>query len=148
MPRQQRIALVVAAVAVAVVAFLVLRPSDDDSDKAASTTTTPAETTAGSTSTAPAPTAKPKQPVQRIRISGGKPAGGVKKIDVKKGDRVVLNVTSTDTSDNVHLHGYDIERELAPGKPVKMTFTAKIDGIFEIELENSKTQIAELKVEP
>lgn len=138
MPRQQRIALVAAAVVVAVLAFLVLRPSNDSSDKTAST----------GTSSTPAANAKPKPATQSIRISGGKPAGGIKKIAVKKGDRVVLKVTSSDTSDEVHVHGYNLHGNLAPGKPVKITFKAKIEGIFEIELEGSKTQIAELKVEP
>ena len=148
MPRQQRIALVAAAVVVAVVAFLVLRPSDDDSDKSASTTTTPAQTTPGSTSTTPTATAKPKARSVRVRIYGGKPAGGIQHLTVQKGEAVVVNVTSPNTSDEVHVHGYDLHGDLAPGKPVKIPFKAKIEGIFEIELEGSKTQIAELKVEP
>jgi hypothetical protein len=145
-PRQQRIALVVAAVVVAVVAFLVLRPSDDDSDNSASTTTTPAETTPGSTS--PTPSAKPRPRSVRARIYAGKPAGGIQRLTVKKGDAVVVNVTSPNTSDEVHVHGYDLHGDLAPGEPVKISFKAKIEGIFEIELEGTKTQIAELKVEP
>ncbi len=147
MSRQQRIALVVAAVVVAVAAFLVLRPSDDNNDKNASSTT-PAQTTPGSTSTTPATTAKPKIPVQRVKIANAKPVGGIKKITVKKGDRVVLLVTSADTSDEVHLHGYDLHGDLAPGKPVKLSFKANIEGIFEAELESRKEQIVELKVEP
>jgi hypothetical protein len=146
MSRQQRIALVAAAVVVAVVAFLVLRPSDDDSEKSASTTTTPAQTTAGSSSTKPS--AKPRPRSVRARIYGGKPAGGIQHLTVKKGDAVVVNVTSPNTSDEVHVHGYDLHGDLEPHKPVKIAFKAKIEGIFEIELEGSKTQIAELKVEP
>jgi FtsP/CotA-like multicopper oxidase with cupredoxin domain len=145
MSRQQRIALVVAALVVAVAAFIVLRPSDDNNDNNASSTT-PAQTAAGSSNTTPS--AKPRPRSVRARIYAGKPAGGIQKLTVKKGDAVVVNVTSPNTSDEVHVHGYDLHGDLAPHKPVKIAFNAKIEGIFEIELEGSKTQIAELKVEP
>ena len=139
MSRQQRIALVVGAVVVAVAAFLVFRPSSDSSNKSSSTTST---TAAGSTSAAPKPS------VQTITITKGQPDGGLKKIDVKKGDTLVVKVTSSNTKDEVHVHGYNLHGNLAPGKPVKITFKTTIEGIFEIELEGTKTQIAELKVEP
>ena len=141
MSRQQRIALIAAAVVVAVVAFIAFRPSSDNSSKSSST---PSSTTASGGSS----TAAPKPSVQTITITKGQPDGGLKKIDVKKGDTLVLKVTSSDTKDEVHVHGYDLHGNLAPGKPVKISFKTKIEGIFEIELEGTKTQIAELKVEP
>ena len=39
--------------------------------------------------------------------------------------------------------GYDIIRAVAPGKPAQLVFTAEIPGRFEIELEDTATQIAE-----
>ena len=146
MSRQQRIALVVTAVVVAVLAFIVLRQSDDSSDKSSSTT--PAQTSAGSKKKTPTASAQPKPKKVRVRVYGGKPAGGIQKLTVKKGDDVVVNVTSPDTTDEVHVHGYDLHGDLKPHEPVKIAFNAKIEGIFEAELENSKTQIIELKVEP
>ena len=146
MSRQQRRALVAAAVLLAAIAFPVLKPGDDSSEEKSSST--PTETTARSTGTTPKPTAKPRPASLRVRLYNGKPAGGIQRRTVSKGDSVVVNVTSPNTSDEVHVHGYDLHGDLAPGKPVKIPFKAEIDGIFEIELEGAKTEIAELKVEP
>jgi len=55
-----------------------------------------------------------------------------KDIKVKKGDKVTI-VVSADAEDDIHLHGYDIEKPVEPGKPAEFKFTADIEGIFEIE---------------
>src|SRR5262245_33489879 len=69
-------------------------------------TTQPATTTKPETTTKPATTTtrEPKATTIRIDVVGGKPAGGIARPSVKKGDHVVLVVTS-DTADEVHLHG-------------------------------------------
>ena len=46
------------------------------------------------------------------------------------------------------MHGYDIKKDLEPGKTATMSFKATITGIFEIEFERSAEQIAELRVDP
>ena len=51
-------------------------------------------------------------------------------------------------SDEAHLHGYDLSAELQPGVPATLTFTASIPGIFELELEDDGTLIAEIEVAP
>ena len=51
--------------------------------------------------------------------------------------------------DEVHLHGYDIEKEAEAGKPVWFNFKASMDGVFEIEVHKpTANQIAELEVQP
>jgi hypothetical protein len=57
-------------------------------------------------------------------------------------------VSSPDTTDEVHLHGYDIKRDLKAGGRVRFSFTAEAEGIFEMELEGSATQIAKVEVRP
>ena len=64
-----------------------------------------------------------------------------------KGDGVVVLVTS-DVADEVHVHGYDLMRDVAPGAPARIAFQATIPGRFEIELEDRGVQIAELTVNP
>src|SRR4051794_24310707 len=138
MSRNGRIVLIVAAVAVALGAFALLKSGSDDSDSSSRNTTS-----AGSTSTGPvAPAA------QRITIKGGKPVGGVHKITVTKGDTVRLIVSSPDTKQEIHVHGYDLMRDLAPGHPASFKFTTKIEGVFEVELEDTATKIASLQVRP
>ena len=50
----------------------------------------------------------------------------------KKGDRVRI-VVSSDAPDDIHLHGYDIEKPVEKGKPARFDFVADIEGIFELE---------------
>ncbi len=66
---------------------------------------------------------------------------------VAHGRDVVITVTS-DVADEVHVHGYDLMADVAPGAPATIRFTADAPGRFEIELENTGVQIAELEVRP
>jgi heme/copper-type cytochrome/quinol oxidase subunit 2 len=52
------------------------------------------------------------------------------------------------TTDEVHVHGYDLKQNVTPGKTVTFTFPAKITGIFEVEFEHATKQIAQLRVDP
>src|SRR5262245_20922101 len=156
MNRNQRIALIVGAVAVAVIAFVIANPGGDD-DSGGTTNTTAAETTGGGSgggtdATTPTTEAPPKPDVERIEIKNFEVQGGVRNINVKKGDDVHLVVTS-DQPDEIHLHGYDIEKEAAPGKPANFEFTADIEGVFEIESRTNEDAgrpplVGKLVVEP
>jgi cytoskeletal protein RodZ len=101
------------------------------------------ESETGSTSTS-----TPSQPaVQTIRVVNGQPQGGVKTVSFKKGDQVRLKVQS-DVADEIHVHGYDLMKDVEAGGSVQFSFKATIEGRFEIELENAGTQIANLEVTP
>ena len=68
-----------------------------------------------------------------VTIAAGKVAPDPsRKVEVATGDRVHLSVTS-DHADEVHVHGYDIEKEVSAGGTVTMDFTADIPGQFEVE---------------
>ena len=82
-----------------------------------------------------------------VRVVDAKPAGGVQSLDVKKGGDIHL-VVQSDTADEIHIHGYDIHKDVKRNGSVTFDFPAKIDGGFVIELEDHKQQIANLKVEP
>ena len=141
---RKSLALVAAAVALAVTAFLVLRPSDDSPSSSPSATTS-STTTSTTTSTGETPTTLPEATV--IHLVGGQPVGGKQKISVRKGDTIRLKVTS-DEAGEIHVHGFDLEEEAAPGKPASFTFTANIEGRFEVESHVSNAQIAEISVNP
>ena len=148
MSRQQRLGLIAAAVAVAVVAFVVARPGDDEDDEPApaATQAQPPETRA-QPAPEPEPEPEPAPEVTRIEVRGGEPVGGVTEIEARKGDTLRLTVSS-DTPQHIHLHGYDVIKDAAPGAPARFRFRADLEGIFEIELEGPGVQIAELRVEP
>ena len=153
MSNRGRAGLVVLAVAIVAVAFIALRPSDS-SDKADD----PAETTAVKTTgggeeqpTATAESAPP--PPQEITLRDGVPQGGVKRIVVQKGDEVRIQVRTNEAGDDIHLHGYDIEKRASAEAPANFRFKADIEGVFEIESHTAEDAgreplIARLVVEP
>ena len=60
-------------------------------------------------------------------------------------DTVTVNITS-DTSGEVHLHGYDIPFECMAGQVTAHTFKADKSGRFDIEWESTSTALGELVV--
>jgi hypothetical protein len=85
--------------------------------------------------------------VVRVAVRGGSPQGGIVRETARKGDRVVLQVRS-DEADEVHVHGYDLYRDVAPGAPARLAFVADVPGRFAVELHHHGTQIAELTIRP
>ena len=121
--------------------------SDDDAAGTTTTETTTEPTTTTTTTTTPKPP-PPEPPVEvRVRVVGGVPKGGIVRESAEKGDRVAVIVTS-DVADHVHVHGYDLFRDVGPGMPARIRFRAKLPGRFEIELEDRHAPIAELTVTP
>ena len=51
-------------------------------------------------------------------------------IEVNKGDKVRIIVTSTDVSHGISIPEYGINERLEPGKPVNIEFTASKSGTF------------------
>ena len=137
-----RLILVLGAAVVAVVLFIVLRPSGDGDETATET--------AAATATTPTATTRPtvsRAQIITVDVENGKPVGGVAEATVKQGRRVAL-VVHSDVADEVHLHGYDLHRDVEAGGTATIAFKAKIAGRFEAELENRKEQILSLTVEP
>jgi hypothetical protein len=82
-----------------------------------------------------------------VRVVNAKPEAGIKKLEFKKGDQVRFTVVS-DTADEIHIHGYDLMKDVEKGGSVSFSFKGSIDGRFVVELEDHKQQIAELDVTP
>jgi hypothetical protein len=80
-------------------------------------------------------------------VRNGRPVGGVRKIQVRRGQRVRFAVTS-DAGAEVHVHGYEIKRKVRPGGSTSFGFPARIEGVFEIELHPQHVQIGQLRVTP
>jgi len=137
-----------AVIAVAAVLFVVLRPDDDgDANTAAPATTTTDTTPTVTTPVVPQPPQPPPPARVRITVVNGLPQGGLARVTVAKGRRVELVITS-DVEAEVHLHGYDLTRDVAPGAPATITFTATIVGTVEAELEDRGVPIAAITSKP
>jgi hypothetical protein len=126
---------------VAVVLLIVLSGGDDSG----SDTTTGA---AGKESSRDGGETTAKPEVTTIVVGkDGKPVGGVAEIDVNKGDEVRFKVKSA-IAEEIHVHGYDLMKDVPAGGTVSFEFPAELEGIFEAELEGEAEQILELRVEP
>lgn len=142
----KRVGLLAAAVVVLVAAFVLFSPKDNDNDEPTAPRPAQAPATTDTTPPAAAQTtapAAPRRPDPGPLLRKGK----VTKISVNRGDTVRLRAVSS-TAEELHVHGYDITRDLKPGKTARVAFKAKLEGIFEIELEHSGIQVAELRVDP
>lgn len=149
-PDFRKVALIAASLGFVVSLFVALRQDEDEPAGTTAAQTTTARTTTDQTTTeAPPATASPGPGTIRIdyTISGGRPEGGIARDSVTRGRIVVLRVTS-DVADEVHVHGYDLTADVAPGAPATLRFTADARGRFEIELEESGVEIGELEVRP
>jgi len=146
-----RLSFLAIAVVILVVAFIALRPSSDapettaDAPTATPTATATATPEANETET-PTPTASatPRPTVDPGPLLTG---SEVVKLRYDKGETVHFRVRSP-VDEEVHVHGYDLKKDVKAGQTAAMVFKATIDGIFEIEFENSAKQIAELRVDP
>ena len=145
MSQRQRFTFLAIAIVIAVVAVVVLADSSEDDNEPAGTAATATATPTGTAESpgeesTPTPTPTPKPPPLLT-------ADKVTKLEATEGETVKFRVRS-DEPEEVHVHGYNIMKDLEAGETATMSFKADINGIFEIEFEHSKTQIAELKVEP
>jgi hypothetical protein len=146
MSKNQRLGLAALAVVLAAAAFVVLRPTDESSTERRPT---PARAPADDRPRTPAdrPEAKPQPAVDVIRVRDGRPVGGPRKLAFTSGETARIDVSS-DAPGEVHLHGYDIERRMAPGRPARLRFQADIEGVFELEDHESGAQLATVEVGP
>jgi hypothetical protein len=144
-----RIAVLVAVIVVAIVGFVILKPDDNDSSNTASTgatNTTPVHSGTNGQPTADEPPSPP--PVANVKVDkDAKPVGGVQELEFGQGQQVEFFVTSQ-VADEVHVHGYDIMKDVEPGKPAKISFKGDVSGRFEVEMEDHAEQIVDLTVKP
>jgi hypothetical protein len=123
MSSRARIGIVVGAVVVLVVALVIASSGGSDDDKGGG------------------------QASYTVTVKDAKPVGGIQKMRFTKGGTIHFTVKS-DTADEIHFHGYDVHQDVKAGGQVTFDVPAKIEGKFVVELEDHKTQIGEVEVEP
>ena len=141
LPRRRFIALLVSAGVV-----LTACGGEDDPEIGEPLTQESATSTSGAATDSTAPTTIAGTLIE-VNVVGGSPVGGVERAPVSLNDKVTLRVRS-DAADDVHVHGYDLEFEVGPGKPGELVFDAKIPGVFEVELHDADREILKLEVTP
>jgi FtsP/CotA-like multicopper oxidase with cupredoxin domain len=124
--RAARLGLLGAVIVAAVVVFIVLQSSNSDESS---------DTSKG---------------LQVLTVNNGQPVGGEKTLTYNKGDQVQLEVKLNQPEEEIHVHGYEIEKP-AQHSPVRISFPANLDGEFPIEvhrLDKTEGEIATLHVNP
>ena len=108
-------------------------------------TPTPGKPNTSSPSNTADPSGEQADVTVDVTVANGKvnPSGAT--IKVKAGQTVLVTAVS-DAADEVHIHGYDKELPLTPGKPASVKFTANMKGTFEIETHESGKLVAKLVV--
>ena len=109
-----------------------------------SSPTPPASSTAGTTSPSPSETAFAGTEIE-VAVKDGKVSPPTRRVEVAKGTAVRLFVTS-DTTDELHIHGFDVTQKLPAGQQATVDFTADQTGVFEIETHESGLQLLQLEV--
>jgi len=120
---------------------------------AAAATTTPTSataTTAAPATTVPAGDTTPTDEAvsgdaQEIIVNVDDPSQLGQTFDVPLGQTVVLRLMSS-AAQEYHLHGYDLEKQAAPGVEATFEFTADKAGSFEVESHNDGQLLATLQV--
>ena len=133
MTSSQRIGILAGTVVVLILAFVLLRPGGNDdsstapsgsSSSSAPAASAPSSSASTSTSTATSTATAPAQPaVKTVRVVNGQPQGGIKTLSFTKGDQIRLRVVS-DVADEIHIHGYDIAKDVEKGGSVSFSFPA------------------------
>jgi hypothetical protein len=90
----------------------------------------------------------------RFEFANDKPVGGVKQISATQGDHLKVTLHS-DAPAQLHVHGYELEKNVDAGATGSIAFTADATGEFEIEAhplvhgeEAPGVQLAALQVNP
>ena len=138
----------VGVILAAALLFAILRPGDSEEPASVGDPTTLAQDQRGPTGGSEGKPERPMaSPISKIVVRNGRPVGGPLEIDSTVGDRIVFRVDS-DVNEEIHVHGFDVSRDVEAGQTVKIAFDANFTGIFETELENSGVTIAEIQVNP
>jgi hypothetical protein len=130
--------------ALALAATLLVAGCGGDDPEATPSSTPPDSSTSAAATTTPSETAFAGTEIV-VAVKGGKVDPPTHRVKVAKGTEVRLLVTS-DKADELHVHGYELEKELPAGQQVTLDFTADQTGLFEVETHETELQLAQLEV--
>ncbi|WP_346767668.1 cupredoxin domain-containing protein [Knoellia koreensis] len=119
------------------------------SSSTSSNPTSSGSPTSSATSTTSASSSSTSTPAGRtveVTITGRKvdPAPATVKLGV--GEKLTLTVTS-DHDDVLHIHGFDIEKNLKAGQPTTVELTGDAPGVYEVETHEPELRLLKIAVQ-
>jgi hypothetical protein len=141
--------LVVTAAVLAALFFLFAPQKTRDSQVPTSSgaNTAPVAATAGASAAPAQPVPADNARLVELKVQQGRLVLGPEVIKLTEGDKLTLRVTS-DTDDEMHLHGYNLHLDLTAGQAGELTLTANRSGRFEYELHHAHRTLGALEVYP
>ena len=121
-------------------------PTESEQSAAGEEVTNPAEPaqpTTGPTTEEPTEAADDGATFVEITVSGGSVSNPQSRVDVEVGAPVRLLVTS-DTDDELHVHGVDIEQPLVAGQPTALEFVPAEPGLYDVETHDSRLLLVQV----
>lgn len=85
--------------------------------------------------------------VPTIVVRDGEPVGGIQTLEFDAGEEIRFRISS-DAAEEIHVHGYEISKDVPAGGTIELDFPAELEGIYEAELEELGVQIVELRINP
>jgi len=80
-----------------------------------------------------------------VTVRGKKVTPAPSTVDLRVGEKLTLTVI--DDQDNVlHIHGFDIEKNLVAGQPLTVTLTAEQPGTYEVETHHPELRLLKIAV--
>jgi hypothetical protein len=110
-------------------------------DPAASPTTSPA----GGTATSSSPASPGDVRTISISVTGRTVTPAPARVDLRRGESLQLKITS-DHDDELHVHGFEIERKLTAGEPVLVELRGGQPGLYEVETHNPALRLLQIAV--
>ncbi|MGN6613075.1 MAG: hypothetical protein ACTHLJ_14985 [Angustibacter sp.] len=123
-------------------------PTANGSSGTPTATTASPATGASSSATTASPSASPAadQTVE-IAVRGKQVTPAPHRVEMSSGQTLRLIVT-TDHDDELHAHGFDVERQLVAGQPTTVDLTGAPPGLYEIETHEPELRLLQVVVRP
>lgn len=67
------------------------------------------------------------------------------RVQLRQGERLRLVVT-VDHDDEIHVHGFEEEREVKAGQPVSIVLTGGEPGLYEVETHHPELRLLQILV--
>nr|WP_310153097.1 cupredoxin domain-containing protein [Phycicoccus sp. 3266] len=117
--------------------------SNDASSAATSTASSSSPSPSGSSSASSS--SSPAQRTVTVTVRGSRVTPAPRTVELGVGETMTLTVTS-DHADQLHVHGFDIEKELPAGTPVSVELTGESPGVYEVETHHPELRLLKIAV--
>jgi hypothetical protein len=81
----------------------------------------------------------------RVTVSGKDVSPAPARVPLAQGERLRLVVT-IDHADEIHVHGFEVEREATAGQPVTIDLTGGVPGLYEVETHHPPLRLLQILV--